>query len=132
MLMLQIHSNSCDHVITLTRKYLSFTWISWTSQHFFWSFVSYAFSRGRLKKITYWLNCYFLGTIIVFFFFYYFTLFSSLVTTHKNPEGTCVQNKVNFFFVFFCWTWSQNKVYFFFTKKHFAKIVFDFNLCIIY
>ena len=24
------------------------------------------------------------------FFFYYFTLFSRLVTTHKNPEGTCV------------------------------------------
>ena len=30
------------------------------------------------------------------FNFYYFTLFSSLVTTHKNPEGTCVQNKVLF------------------------------------
>ena len=33
--------------------------------------------------------------------FYYFIshLFNSLVTTHKNPEGTCVQNKVNFNFI---------------------------------
>ena len=37
------------------------------------------------KNKAFFLRCY-------LFIIYYFTLFSSLVATHKNPEGTCVQN----------------------------------------